>query len=201
MEDHGSSSNSNSNSSDQIAAEHFGVVSKSLIDCYFGPQKGQQLVKHQLDSYNDFVARKLEQIIEGFNPVDMYNTYLPEHQCFKYLISVSVGNPVVSKPTVCEKDGSTKVMLPNDARLRNMTYAAPLTADVMITAKTFSPETGDYTVDNKKMCGVNLGRIPVMVRSRYCMLSQQQVPSEADECRYDYGGYFVINGNEKVIIR
>ena len=92
-------------------------------------------------------------------------------------------------------------MLPNDARLRNMTYAAPLTVDVTITAKTFCPESGEYLADTKKMGGVNLGRVPVMVRSRYCMLSQQQVQPEADECRYDYGGYFVINGNEKVIIR
>jgi DNA-directed RNA polymerase II subunit RPB2 len=50
---------------------------------------------------------------------------------------------------------------------------------------------------------VSLGRLPIMVRSRYCMLSQQQhqgASSSHDECRYDYGGYFIINGSEKVII-
>jgi DNA-directed RNA polymerase II subunit RPB2 len=175
-------------------------VAHGVIDCYFGSQKGQQLVKHQLDSYNDFIARKLEQIIDGFNTVDMYNTYLPDHQCYRYILSISVQNPVLSKPMIFEKDGSTKVMLPNDARLRNLTYAAPLTVDIVITAKTFIPETGAYSTDVKKIASVSLGRIPVMVRSRYCMLSQQQVPSGADECRYDYGGYFIINGNEKVVV-
>jgi hypothetical protein len=174
---------------------------RSVIDCYFGSDnKGQQLVKHQLDSYNDFISRKLEQIIDGFNPIDLYNTYIPEVGCFRHIVSISMSNPTVSKPTICEKDGSTKVMLPNDARLRNMTYAAPLTVDVTLTAKTYLPETGEYSMETKRMDGVNLGRVPVMVRSRYCVLSQQQVPSEADECRYDYGGYFVINGNEKVVI-
>ena len=93
-----------------------------------------------------------------------------------------------------------QVMLPNDARLRNMTYSAPLTVDVTVTARTYSPEAGDYTSDTKKMTGVSLGRIPIMVRSRYCMLGQQSVASEHDECRFDYGGYFIINGNEKVVI-
>jgi DNA-directed RNA polymerase beta subunit len=179
----------------------FRRVSRSVIDCYFGDRKGLQLVNHQIDSYNDFVSRKLEQIIEGFNPVDMYNTYMPECGCFKYVLSMSMSNSSVSKPTIVEKDGSNKVMLPNDARLRNLTYSAPLTIDVSVTAKTFSPETNEYTTDTKKINGVSLGRIPIMVRSRYCMLGQQPVPSEHDECRYDCGGYFVINGNEKVIIR
>lgn len=186
--------------SDLTSEEYQRSVARDVIDCYFGTQKGKQLIKHQLDSYNDFVARKLEQIIDGFNPVDIYNTYLPEHGCYKYVLNITIGSPSVSKPAICEKDGSAKVMLPNDARLRNMTYAAALTVDVGITAKTYQPETGEYSVDTKKMNGVNLGRIPVMVRSRYCMLSQQQVPSQEDECRYDFGGYFIINGNEKVII-
>ena len=187
---------------DLIPNSELATSIRSVIDCYFGSDnKGQQLVKHQLDSYNDFISRKLEQIIDGFNPIDLYNTYIPEMGCFRHIVSISMSNPTVSKPTICEKDGSTKVMLPNDARLRNMTYAAPLTVDVTLTAKTYLPETGEYSMETKRMDGVNLGRVPVMVRSRYCVLSQQQVPPEADECRYDYGGYFVINGNEKVVIR
>jgi DNA-directed RNA polymerase II subunit RPB2 len=47
---------------------------------------------------------------------------------------------------------------------------------------------------------VSLGRIPVMVKSKYCMLSQPAAPVPRDECRYDYGAYFIINGNEKVVI-
>ena len=204
-------------------------LSRALVDCYFAGHNGQtgrQLVAHQLDSYNDFVMRLMEQIIEGFNPVDICNKYDPEHGCHQYVLSLEVSNPRLSKPQVHEKDGSTKVMMPNDARLRNLTYAAPLTVDLHVTAKTYSPEAGAYVSDTKRINSVALGRIPVMVRSRYCMLSQplaamhvsassasgpsgtsgaSGVPPEAphqcmDECKYDYGGYFVINGSEKVVI-
>jgi DNA-directed RNA polymerase II subunit RPB2 len=176
-------------------------LSRGLIDCYFGGRNGQQLVKHQIDSYNDFISRKLEQIVEGFNPIDVCNTYLPEAGCYKYVVSVAMQNPALSRPLIYEKDGSTKAMLPNDARLRNLTYAAPLSVDICITAKTWSPEAREYVADNKRINAVSLGRVPVMVRSRYCALSHpNQVPNGMDECRHDYGGYFVINGSEKVVI-
>ena len=179
-------------------------LSRGLIDCYFAGRNGQQLVKHQIDSYNDFVSRKLEHIIDGFNPIDICNSYMPEHGCYRYVLSVSLQNPTLSKPVINEKDGSTKVMLPNDARLRNLTYAAPLTVDMHLTAKTYSPEAGGYVVDTKRLNSVGLGRVPVMVRSRYCMLSNPNAvgaqASADDECRYDEGGYFVINGSEKVIV-
>ena len=129
-----------------------GALSMRLIDSYFGgSRKGSQLVKHQIDSFNDFVSRKLEQIIEGFNTIDVCNTFLPEHGCYKYVLSLSLQNPVISKPLIHEKDGSTKVMLPNDARLRNLTYAAPLLVDLNVAAKVFSPEMGIYTCETKKI--------------------------------------------------
>ena len=183
---------------DALAAGEYGPVGRALIDCYFGDQKGYQLVKHQVDSFNDFAASKLEQIIDGFNPIDMSHQFLPEHGCYKYLLTLRITRPTLSKPTIFEKDGSTKVMMPNDARLRKLTYAAPLHVDVEVKARTFSPETGEYSPEAKRISSVGLGRLPIMVRSRYCMLQQQQVPSAMDECVYDYGGYFIINGNEKV---
>lgn len=182
------------------AAAESARLSRTLVDSYF-LGGGRQLVKHQLDSFNDFLTRKLEQIVEAFNPVDISNTYLPEFGCYKHVVSISMSSPTLSKPMITEKDGSTKVMLPNDARLRNLTYAAPLTVDVNVVAKTFVPELGVYVTDAKKLTGVSLGRIPIMVRSRYCMLSHQSVQDQRwDECQYDYGGYFIINGNEKVLV-
>lgn len=170
----------------------------ALLDDYFGGDRSQ-LTKHQIDSYNDFVVRKLEQIIEGFNPIDMHHQYVPERARFKYVLSIAVENPTLAKPTITEKDGSTKLMMPNDARLRNMTYAAALHVDVAITARTLDADTGEYASETRRISGVCLGRVPVMVRSRYCMLSQRcAAVAQADECRKDYGGYFIINGNEKV---
>jgi DNA-directed RNA polymerase beta subunit len=171
-----------------------------MVYSYFTTGRCSQVVKHQIDSYNDFVMRKMEQIIEGFNPIEIYHQYAPEHEAFRYVLTVTMDNVVVAKPLIYEKDGSTKIMMPNDARLRNLTYAAPVSVDVNIIAKTLDPDTCTYVSETKKISNVSLGRVPVMIRSRYCMLTQQAVPVAGDECRYDYGGYFIINGNEKVVI-
>jgi DNA-directed RNA polymerase beta subunit len=170
----------------------------AVIDAFY---KENSLVKHQLDSYNDFVLRKMEEIIEGFNPVQVYHHYAPELDIFKSILKVDILNPVLCKPTIHEKDGSTKLMTPNDARLRNFTYAAPLTVDVRVTTETYNEQTREYITEVKKLSNINLAKIPIMVRSKYCVLSaNHSAIDNINECQYDVGGYFVINGNEKVVI-
>jgi DNA-directed RNA polymerase beta subunit len=109
-------------------------------------------------------------------------------------------NPVLSKPTIHEKDGSTKIMTPNDARLRNFTYAAPLSVDLELSFRTFDEETKTVRNEKKKLQTINLGKIPIMVKSKYCVLDANAEVENISECRRDTGGYFVINGNEKVVI-
>ena len=167
------------------------------LEQLLGANKGYQLVKHLLDSYNDFIGRKLDDIIDGFNPIMIHHSYLPDVEKFKYIMSISIKNPVLSKPLIHEKDGSTKLMTPTDARSRNFTYSAPLSCDIHISAQVLN-ENGTYTEENKKILNINLGRLPVMVNSKYCILSDNHI--NFDECRYDYGGYFIVNGNEKVVI-
>jgi DNA-directed RNA polymerase II subunit RPB2 len=183
-----------------MSADDFKEFTWKIVRKFFVDSRGSQIVKHQLDSYDDFIMRKVEQIVEGFNPIEIHHQYLPEHETFKYILSIRIENTLLSKPQIIEKDGTTKIMLPNDARLRNLTYAAPLYVDVHVTAKTFDDERKEHIAESKKISGVSLGRIPVMIKSKYCMLSQPAAPIARDECRYDYGGYFIINGNEKVVI-
>lgn len=168
-----------------------------VVDEYFKPNKGTQLIKHQIESFNDFVLRKVGQIIEGFNPIDINHNYMPESDSFKHMISIHVENPTLVKPLIYEKDGSTKSMTPNDARLRNFTYSSAMSVNLIITTKSMG-EDGEYSVETKKINNVSLGKLPIMVRSNYCILKNECV--EVNECQYDYGGYFIINGNEKVII-
>eukprot|EP00798_Chlamydomonas_sp_ICE-L_P023469 gene23469-biopygen11137 len=166
----------------------------SLIDRYFASDgDGAQLVKHQTHSFNIFVSSKLECVINGMNPIEVGDTYCTRLCQFKSVLSISFTSPCLAIPMICEKDGMSKVMYPNDARMRNMTYSSSLTVDANVEVRT-------WNVDSKRVTGVSLGRIPLMVRSRYCMLSKQTTPAPYDECRYDYGGYFVVNGNEKVVI-
>jgi len=168
-----------------------------VVGEYYKPNKGYQLVKHQIESFNDFILRKIEQIIDGFNPIEINHQYNPETEKFKYHISITMENPALLKPLIYEKDGSTKVMTPNDARLRNFTYSSSINIDLAITAKALD-DNGDYVIETKRLNGVSLGKVPIMVKSNYCILKNQNI--ESNECKYDYGGYFIINGNEKVVI-
>ncbi len=179
-------------------AREFDLLTWQVIDKYFAHNKGVQLVKHQLDSYNDFVMRKMEQVIEGFNTIEIHHQYVPEADRFRYVMRIDVSNPSVSKPMIQEKDGSHKVMTPSDARQRNFTYAAPLHVDLDVSASTLQ-EDGTYVTESKRITGVSLGRLPVMVGSRYCVFNNTR-PLRHNECRYELGGYFIINGNEKVLI-
>lgn len=184
---------------EQLDPQQFSSVTWSIIETYFGINKGYQLIRHLLDSYNDFVLRKLNDIIDGFNPIEVHHQYIPEKEIFKYIMELNISNPVLSKPMIHEKDGSTKVMTPYDARTRNFTYAAPLFVDLEIKARIFNEEVGEYQEESKRINNICLGKIPIMVNSRYCVL--QNNPSfSSDECKYDVGGYFVINGNEKAVI-
>lgn len=103
----------------------------------------------------------------------------------------------MSKPTHWEKDGAPSPMMPNEARLRNLTYSAPLYVDI---TKTIVRDGQDdvVTQHNKTF----IGKIPIMLRSTYCLLSNltDRDLTELNECPLDPGGYFIINGSEKVLI-
>lgn len=103
----------------------------------------------------------------------------------------------LSKPTHWEKDGSPTPMMPNEARLRNLTYSAPLYVDITKT-KIVEGQEAVETQHQKTF----IGKIPIMLRSTYCLLNQltDRDLTELNECPLDPGGYFIINGSEKVLI-
>jgi len=185
-----------------LCKDEFDLHTWDIVDSYFKVNKGYQLVKHQLESFNDFILRKLEQIIDGFNNIEIHHQYIPEVNKFKYILIIEIKNPCLNKPVIYEKDGSTKIMAPNDARQRNFTYSSVLNVDVHITAKTYNQDhqqgEQEYIIEKKTLNNVLLGKIPIMVKSNYCILRNSQ--NTKNECKYDYGAYFIINGNEKVVI-
>jgi len=101
----------------------------------------------------------------------------------------------LSKPTHWEKDGAPSAMMPNEARLRNLTYSAPLYVDITKTIIKDGEEPV-RTTHQKTF----IGKIPIMLRSTYCILSglTDRDLTELNECPLDPGGYFVVNGSEKV---
>jgi DNA-directed RNA polymerase III subunit RPC2 len=154
--------------------------------------KVKGLVKQHIESFNHFVEVELQKIIEA-EPIitsdidgDFYMKYL----------NIYIGKPRRTEETYLDgipgmsKEEST--VTPNECRLRDMTYAAPIFVDVQYTKH--------KTVYKRK--GLNIGRLPIMLRSSRCMLANK---SEAemcamDECPLDPGGYFIVNGTEKVIL-
>jgi DNA-directed RNA polymerase beta subunit len=179
----------------------FNDLAWTVLDNYFEENKNTFLVKHLINTYNDFVLQKLEQIINGFNSIDIYHQYIPEIENFQYYMKINILNPALSKPIIHEKDGSTKIMTPNDARSRNFTYAGNLYVDIEIETKTYNLESKEFSVNTKRINGMSIGKLPIMVRSNYCVLSTiTQHSCNMGECPYDYGGYFVVNGNEKIVI-
>jgi DNA-directed RNA polymerase II subunit RPB2 len=121
----------------------------------------------------------------------------------EYEVQLEFENTSLRKPTIFENNGAVLPMMPNDARLRNLTYASPLFVDVRVTT-TFIDHTkgGTRTSRVRLFPNVHLGKIPVMVGSKYCLLHDQKHlhPSTLGECAEDLGGYFIIQGGERVII-
>jgi DNA-directed RNA polymerase II subunit RPB2 len=109
----------------------------------------------------------------------------------------------IRKPTIFENNGAIHPMMPNDARLRNLTYAAPLNIDVKVTTTFIDHTRNSIRESNVRIFpNVHLGKIPVMVGSKYCLLHDQRHvhPSAMGECPEDMGGYFIIQGGERAMI-
>lgn len=182
-----------------LSSLEFEKYTWDVIQSYFDESQSKCLIKHQVESYNDFVLNKLEQIIEGFNDLLIHHKYIPELDDFKYTISINVSKPVMTRPVVYEKDGSTRIMTPTDARQRNFSYSSNVYVEFNIHIKWYDNENQKKEC-KKIMRNVNIGKVPIMVGSNYCILENPFFKINSQECKYDYGGYFIINGNEKVVI-
>ena len=122
---------------------------------------------------------------------------------YEYEIHMTFENLAFRKPTIFENNGAVLPMMPNDARLRNLTYASPLFVDVRVkTIFIDNTRNGERTLRERLFPNVHMGKIPVMVGSKYCLLHDQMYvhPKKLGECPEDAGGYFIISGGERVII-
>ena len=122
---------------------------------------------------------------------------------YEYEMHMTFENLTFRKPTIFENNGAIQPMMPNDARLRNLTYASPLFVDVRVKT-TFIDNTcnGERTTRERLFPNVHMGKIPIMVGSKYCLLHDQTYvhPKVLGECAEDFGGYFIVSGGERVII-
>ena len=175
----------------------------TIIESYFEGQYLERLVRHQIESYNDFVSHKMRTTIEMFNPMRIVsqNDYNSEGDFYSLELYVTFKNLSMLRPQLHENNGATKTLYPQEARLRNFTYASTILCDVEIKVDR------KYSVDDihsqvKTIPKVQIGKIPIMLKSIACVLKQQKSVNydEVCECRYDPGGYFIINGSEKTVL-
>jgi len=121
----------------------------------------------------------------------------------EYEVTLEFEEISIRKPTIFENNGAIHPMMPNDARLRNLTYAAPLNVNVKVITTFIDHTRNSIRESNVRVFpNVHLGKIPVMVGSKYCLLHDQKHvhPSKLGECAEDVGGYFIIQGGERAMI-
>jgi DNA-directed RNA polymerase II subunit RPB2 len=176
-----------------------------VIEAYFRGRHLRQLVRHQVESYNDMVSCQIPRTIAMFNPVRVKSDhdFVPELDTHRLEVAITFSNFGVHQPQIHENNGATKLMFPHEARLRNFTYAATMTVDMNIKYTVRTGEALDAEqIIHRSLTGVQIGKLPIMLRSGICVLSQYRhlPPAETGECAMDPGGYFIINGSEKTCL-
>ena len=161
-------------------------------------------VAHQINSYNDCIDNMIPDIIHDpqYNPLTLFGELDPETKQFNLEYQLRFHKFSIAKPIIQENNGANKIMTPNDARIRTITYAANLYVDMEHSVR-FRQENGEWGPFDKKMIkNVMIGKIPIMLGSKYCILSEKSTESRSDlgECRHDKLGYFIIKGSEKVLV-
>jgi len=188
--------------------EHLGNYTEEpfhIIESYFEGQHLDRLVRHQIESYNHFVNYQILRTIQMFNPVTIHseNDYIAEKDKYFLEIFISFTNFKLYPPQIHENNGATKMMLPQEAKLRNFTYASTMTVDVNIQYVVRNTENMDTPkIIEKVLPKINIGKLPIMLKSSVCTLTQNKFINHqyTGECSMDCGGYFIIKGSEKTVL-
>ena len=177
----------------------------TIIGSYFQDKHLERLVRHQLESYNNFVGYQLPQTIEMFNEVNIKSENDFDKASGKYALEIVITfeNFHIYRPQIHENNGAIKLMFPQEARLRNFTYASAMTIDINIKYIVRNGENlGNTSTFYKTLSKIHIGKLPIMLKSNICVLNQYKYVDNqhTGDCRHDAGGYFIINGSEKTVL-
>ena len=142
------------------------------------------VARQHLNSYNEFMERGLQSIIDEVGEIEI--------ETAEYPYKIKLGKIKLQQPRIMELDGSITHVAPVEARLRNLTYASPVMLECSIVE--------DGKILESRF--IHVGDMPVMAKSNACILHNLVEPKliELGEDPRDPGGYFVINGSERVIV-
>jgi len=138
------------------------------------------LVESNIISFNDFIEQRMQEIVNEISETINNEEF-----------EIILGKINVGRPKIIEADGSSSLVMPAEAKLRSLTYAAPITLELTVKK--------DDQVDSEV---VEIGKIPIMVKSNVCntngMSKEELIENYNDPI--DPGGYFIIKGNERVMV-
>ena len=178
----------------------------NIIDKYF-QDNTNILVKHQLDSYNDFFNNKIFNIFKEKNPIRIFKDQDPDTKEYKLQADIYIGGKdgnklYFGKPIIFDEN-RTHYMFPNEARLRNMSYSTTLHVDIDVIYN-IKDSNNNFILENQvsNFEKIYFGKFPIMLNSDLCILNSlnSKVKFNMGECKNDNGGYFIIDGKEKVLI-
>jgi DNA-directed RNA polymerase II subunit RPB2 len=177
----------------------------NIIESYFQGQHLERFVRHQIESYNNFIGYQIIKTIEMFNPVRIVSEqdYDPVSKKYSLEIFITFENFHIYRPQIHENNGAIKLMFPQEARLRNFTYASSTTIDINVKYVIRNgPNLENVQILHKTIPKIHIGKIPIMLKSNICVLNQYKhfQNTQTGECKYDAGGYFIINGSEKTVL-
>jgi DNA-directed RNA polymerase II subunit RPB2 len=222
-DDDGDNDDDGGNETSQLLNE---TIPWNIIDKLFHDNPNL-LVAHQIDSYNEFMLNGIRQIFKEHNPIVFQKEKDEKTDTFRNVSRFYLGGKkgdkiYYGKPVIYDETGTVQrvhYMYPNEARLRNMTYGVTIHYDVEVefdnVIHTLAEEEGGG--EQKKTSGkavseektvtitlpqILLGKFPIMVHSNLCILTglPKDVIYNLGEDKSDHGGYFIIDGKEKIIV-
>lgn len=157
---------------------------KLLLERFF---EENSLVASDINSFNHFVEQGLQKVIDENKELEP--PILPANIDE---MKIRLDKIWITKQEVIEADRSKREILPIEARLRKLTYAAPVM--LSISAHINRVQRENFTTQ--------IASMPVMLKSKKCYLNglNRDELIEKGEDHDDPGGYFIINGTEKVLI-
>ena len=193
-------------------------ISWKTIDTFFKDDK-HILVKHHIDSYNNFFSKGIQEIFKDRNPIRFFKeidqeTQTYKYECELYLGGINCDKIYYGKPIIYDETDDdisrSHYMYPNEARLRNMTYGFTIHYDVDVKFKILIEKNDGSTGMEKfhvheetiELEKIYFGRFPIMLQSNMCLMKGLEPNARfyMGECKNDPGGYFIIDGKEKVIV-
>ena len=164
----------------------------SLIDLYFSHQKNapQNLYRHLHESYDDLMRHIIPKILEQY----VIQRIVSDKTIITHTLYTT--NIRIKLPT---DEYQKEYITPQIARNRNLTYSCSLYGDITIKSVHHNISTGESETYEKTSSDIFITRIPCMVKSAFCVLNLFP-EKQGEECFLDPGGYFIVNGNEKVVV-